>query len=505
MFKRALVSVSDKQNLIPFLKPLVENGMELVSTGGTAKFLREQGWKVTDISEVTSFPEILDGRVKTLHPFVHMGLLAKLSDPTHVAALKEHKVKAFDLVVGNLYPFEQAVKKNANEEELIENIDIGGPSFLRSASKNFETIAVVCNPSDYTWIQEKSYNLNREDRKILASKVFRMVSAYDSLIADTLNQQDLNPDPWTFAARIKSQLRYGENSHQSAFWYESTGAKDGLVNAKVLQGKELSYNNILDLEASFQLCQKFSEPCVVAVKHNNPCGVAIDHDPVQAVAKALKSDPVSVFGGIIAINVPVTTEMAKLLSPVFLECILAPQFDTGALEIFAAKKNLRLLQWDFRNYSQNFEFRSVSGGVLIQKTDRNFSDPKDWQIIGQKPDQDLTRTMLFGEKVCAQLKSNAIAIVSDGQTVGLGMGQVNRVDAVEHAITRWKAHHSNKENVVLISDAFFPFSDSIEKAAQAGIKWVLQPGGSIKDEDVKQAALRLGVNLILTGIRHFKH
>jgi phosphoribosylaminoimidazolecarboxamide formyltransferase / IMP cyclohydrolase len=512
MFKRALISVSDKQNLIPFLKPLVESGMEIVSTGGTAKYLREQGWHVTDISEVTHFPEILDGRVKTLHPFVHMGLLAKLSDPSHLGALKEHKVKAFDLVVGNLYPFEKAVQNGADEEELIENIDIGGPSFLRSASKNFETIAVVCNPQDYSWIQEKNYKLTRDDRKLLASKVFRMVSAYDSLISDTLNPVAKDSkgeiqlsNPWTFAASLKSQLRYGENSHQSAFWYESTGARDGLTKAKILQGKELSYNNILDLEASFQLCQKFSEPCVVAVKHNNPCGVAVDLNPVKAVEKALKSDPVSVFGGIIAINVPVSAEMAKLFSQVFLECILAPKFEAGALEVFGSKKNLRLLEWDFRNYTQDFEFRSVSGGTLIQMTDMKFSKPSEWQVIGELPTEEMTRTMIFGEKVCAQLKSNAIALVSDGQTIGLGMGQVNRVDAVEHAITRWKSYHASQKNVVLISDAFFPFADSIEKAAQAGIKWVFQPGGSVKDEEVKQVALRLGVNLILTGIRHFKH
>jgi phosphoribosylaminoimidazolecarboxamide formyltransferase / IMP cyclohydrolase len=503
MFKRALVSVSDKQNLIPFLKPLVENGMELVSTGGTAKFLREQGWKVTDISEVTKFPEILDGRVKTLHPFVHMGLLAKISEPSHVEALNSHDVKAFDLVVGNLYPFEQAVKKKANEEELIENIDIGGPSFLRSASKNFETIAVVCDPVDYQWIQDKSFKLNREDRKKLAAKVFRMVSAYDSLISDTLDSD--NNNPWTFAARIKSKLRYGENSHQSAYWYESTGSTNGLVQAEILQGKELSYNNILDLEAAFQLCQKFTEPCVVAVKHNNPCGVAINSDPLIAVEKALKSDPVSVFGGIIAINFSVTKEMAQLLSSLFLECILAPKFESGALEVLSQKKNLRLLKWDFRNYNQDVEFRSVSGGILIQKSDQKFSQPTEWQVLGQTPDVQMTETLLFGEKVCAQLKSNAIAIVSDGQTLGLGMGQVNRIDAVEHAILRWKSHHPNIESAVLISDAFFPFADSIEKAAQAGIKWILQPGGSVKDEDVKQAALRLGVNLILTGIRHFKH
>lgn len=503
MFKRALVSVSDKQNLITFLKPLVEKGMEIVSTGGTAKFLREQGWTVTDISEVTNFPEVLDGRVKTLHPFVHMGLLAKLNNPEHVSTLAEHDVKSFDLVVGNLYPFEQALKKNAGEEELIENIDIGGPSFLRSASKNFDTIAVVCDPQDYAWIQEKSYQLNREDKKILAAKVFRMISAYDCLIAETLDP--IHKNPWTFAARLKSQLRYGENSHQSGYWYEAIGAPDGLVKAKVLQGKELSYNNILDLEASFQLCQKFSEPCVVAVKHNNPCGVAIDRDPTRAVEKALKSDPVSVFGGIVSINVPVTAEIAKTLSTVFLECILAPKFETSALEIFATKKNLRLLEWDFRRYNQEFEFKSVSGGVLVQFVDKKYSTPSEWEIIGQQPDEEMIRTLLFGEKVCAQLKSNAIALVSNGQTLGLGMGQVNRVDAVEHAITRWKSHHPSISNIALISDAFFPFSDSIEKAAQAGIKWILQPGGSIKDDEVKQAALRLGVNLILTGIRHFKH
>ncbi len=503
MFKRALISVSDKQNLLSFLKPLVENGMEIVSTGGTAKFLRQQGWKVTDISEVTKFPEVLDGRVKTLHPFVHMGLLARLSDSEHMSSLAEYQVEPFDLVIGNLYPFAQALKRNAVEEELIENIDIGGPSFLRSASKNFETIAVVCDPQDYDWIQKKSYQLDRADRKILAAKVFKMVSAYDCLISETLDST--NKNPWTFAAQLKSELRYGENSHQSGYWYESIGAQNGLVKAQILQGKELSYNNILDLEASFQLCQKFSEACVVAVKHNNPCGVGIDSNPIRAVEKALKSDPVSIFGGIVAINVPVTQEMAEILSPIFLECILAPFFESGALKVFATKKNLRLLQWDFTKYNQEFEFRSVSGGLLVQFTDQKFSIPSNWQIFGNKPDETLTRTLLFGEKVCAQLKSNAIAIVSNGQTIGLGMGQVNRIDAVEQAISRWKTHHPEAQNVALISDAFFPFADSIEKAAQAGIKWILQPGGSLKDEEVKQAALRLGVHLILTGIRHFKH
>ncbi len=503
MFKRALVSVSDKKNLIEFLKPLVEKGLEIVSTGGTARCLREQGWKVTDISEVTGFPEVLDGRVKTLHPFVHMGLLAKQSDAEHVKTLSHHQVKPFDLVVGNLYPFEETLKKNASEEELIENIDIGGPSFLRSSAKNFETIAVVCDPQDYKWIQDKNYQLDRADRKILAAKVFRMISAYDNLISSTLDP--VRKNPWTMGARLKSQLRYGENAHQSAYWYEAHGAVDGLTQAAILQGKELSFNNILDLEAAFQLCQKFQDPAVVAVKHNNPCGVAIDKSPVVAVEKAMKSDPVSVFGGIVAVNRPVTLEMAKKLNAVFLECVLAPKFEQEARDLFSMKKNLRLLEWDFTHYSQEFEFKSVSGGLLVQSSDHKFSNPAEWQIIGETPSSDLVETMLFGERVCSALKSNAIAIVSAGQTVGLGMGQVNRVDAVEHAIQRWKSHHNDKKDVVLISDAFFPFPDSIEKASQAGVKWILQPGGSMKDEEVKQAALRLGVNLILTGIRHFKH
>lgn len=503
MFKRALVSVSDKTNLIEFLKPLVSQGIEIVSTGGTARSLREQGWKVTDISEVTGFPEVLDGRVKTLHPFVHMGLLGKQSNPDHVKTLSQHQVKAFDLVIGNLYPFEETLKKEASEEDLIENIDIGGPSFLRSSAKNFESIAVVCDPNDYKWIQEKNYILDRTDRKLLAAKVFRMISAYDSLISATLDP--IHKNPWTYGARLKSQLRYGENSHQSAYWYEAHGVQNGLTKAQILQGKELSYNNILDLEAAFQLCQKFSEPAVVAVKHNNPCGVSFDINPELAVEKALKSDPVSVFGGIVAINRPVSLEMAKKLNSVFLECILAPKFEKDALELFATKKNLRLLEWDFTKSVPEFEFRSVSGGVLVQSADLRFSVPEEWQIIGEKPSKQLAETLLFGERVCSALKSNAIAIVSAGQTVGLGMGQVNRVDAVEQAIQRWKTHHSQAKDVALISDAFFPFPDSIEKASQAGIKWVLQPGGSMKDEEVKQTALRLGVNLILTGIRHFKH
>lgn len=503
MFKRALVSVSDKTNLKDFLSPLVQQGMTLVSTGGTARYLREMGWKVTDVSEVTNFPEVLDGRVKTLHPHVHMGLLAVQSNPEHVQALEKFQVAPFDLVVGNLYPFEEALRKNSTEPELIENIDIGGPSFLRSSAKNFETVTVVCDPQDYHWIQEKSYNLTRDDRKKLAAKVFRLISVYDQLISETLDPEAMSL--WSVGGKLKQKLRYGENSHQQAWWIQKTGDTSGLADATIIQGKELSYNNLLDLDAALSLCRRFQSPAAVAVKHNNPCGAAVDQDSEKALDKALKADPVSVFGGIVVVNFEVQESHAHLMKDLFLECVLAPKFSSEALEVLSAKKNLRLLQWQFPRVESTMEVKSITGGYLVQNLDAKFSDPAEWQIVGAQPDEGLVQTIQFGEQVCASLKSNAIAIVADGQTLGLGMGQVNRVDAVEQSLQRWKKHHADQKNAVLISDAFFPFPDSVEKAAQQGIKWIVQPGGSLKDAEVKQKAEQLGVNMILTGIRHFKH
>lgn len=505
MFKRALISVSQKEGLIEFLRPLVAQGMELVSTGGTAQFLKEQGWAVTDVSDVTKFPEVLDGRVKTLHPFIHMGLLAKKDSPAHQQTLKDWDVKSFDLVVGNLYPFEKAVQANSTEDELIEKIDIGGPSFLRSAAKNFSKIAIVCDPKDYEWIQKKNYQLDLNDHKRLAAQVFRVTSCYDQLIASQLD--DSIQTQFSFAGKLKQTLRYGENDHQPAWWFENTGLTSGLSLIQQLGGKELSYNNLLDLDSAFGLSKHFQSPTVVAVKHNNPCGVATAADPMVALKKALSSDPVSVFGGIVAVNFEITAEHSELLHSVFLECLLAPNYSSQALDILKSKKNFRILQIPKSSYQKNLEsqIRTISGGFLIQKNDLRFSTSQDWKVLGQKPSSETTDDILFGEKVCAALKSNAIAIVGLGQTLGLGMGQVNRVDAVEQAISRWKKHHPSQKNAVLVSDAFFPFPDSIQKCADAGISWVVQPGGSVKDAEVIAMAEKLKVNLVMTGIRHFRH
>lgn len=502
MFKNALISVSDKSGLIEFIKPLADQGMRVVSTGGTYEYLKKNGIAVIDISEQTGFPEVMGGRVKTLHPRVHMALLSRPGVKEDDEILKKEGLEPFDLLVCNLYPFEKALQEGAEGAALIEKIDIGGPTLLRASAKNFSRMSVVCDPKDYSWILKKQ-NLELEDRKKLAAKVFSHVSVYDSMIAEKLMAE---AETFSIGGYQVMELRYGENPQQKAAWYRKAGALTGLHQSEVLQGKPLSFNNILDLEAASLLVRQFSEPATVAVKHNNPCGVAIDRDLSKAVEKALKADPVSVFGGIVACNRTIEATEAKLLSNLFLECIVAPYFSKEALDIFAVKKNLRILKWEkMLESSSHMDLRSVSGGFLIQETDLHFSDPKEWKVIGEKPTAEIEKDLLFAEKVCASLKSNAIAIVKNGQSVGLGMGQVNRVEAVQHAIDRMKTHFTKLEGSILASDAFFPFPDSIEKAAAAGVRWILQPGGSVKDEEVIAAAQRLGVNMVLTGQRHFRH
>lgn len=505
MFKRALVSVSDKTGLIEFLEPLVKQGLEIVSTGGTAEFLKKQSWKITDISEVTKFPEVLDGRVKTLHPHVHMGLLAKTDSSDHMNTLKTHQVEMFDLVVGNLYPFEKALQDNLKGQDLIEKIDIGGPSFLRSAAKNFSSVTVVCRPSDYIWIQKKNYQLDLADRQILASRVFRLASDYDQMIASSLAGQV--EDIHSFSGKLKQKLRYGENEQQTGYWFQNSGKKSGLTLVEQLNGKELSYNNLLDLDAALNFVSQFRMPAAVAVKHNNPCGAAYGQKGDVVLKKTLESDPVSVFGGVVATNFTVSAQQADLLNSLFIECVLAPDFSNEALEILKSKKNIRLLKGaqEIFQKSMTQEIRSISGGFLLQDKDFGSSDSKKWKIIGEPLNSSMMELAYFGEAVCASLKSNAIAIVGYGQALGLGMGQVNRVDAVEQAIQRWKKNHPNLNEVLLVSDAFFPFSDSIEKCFDAGIRWILQPGGSIKDGEVIQRATDLKLNMILTGQRHFRH
>ncbi len=509
--KCALISVSDKTGLIEFLQPLVKRGMQVVSTGGTLKYLNENAIAAVDISVVTGFPEVLDGRVKTLHPFVHMGLLADTTNPKHVAQLKEHNVASFDLVVGNLYHFEQtALMDNATNDELIEKIDIGGPSFLRSSAKNFKSVTVLCDPNDYSWVQEKILkdDMNQHDRQRLAMKVFSLTSYYDALIVQRLceNMEDLNY--LNLPLKKKSGLRYGENAHQAAVWFENPLDKNNLAKVHIHQGKELSYNNILDLDASASLVYLFPEPACVAVKHNNPCAAAIGETQAKALEKVIAADPKSIFGGILAFNYEFDLHCVELIKPLFLECLIAPSFSDEALNELKVKKNLRVLSWTPKlNLKSSDSLKSVLGGILKQSADK-FSYEK-WQTYGAKITENIKLQMEFGEKVCSYLKSNAIALVYQGQTVGLGMGQVNRVDAVQQAFARMEDYRRRAdvkiEDVVLVSDAFFPFADSIELIARQQIKWILQPGGSVKDEEVIKAAMQNNISMTLSSQRHFRH
>jgi phosphoribosylaminoimidazolecarboxamide formyltransferase / IMP cyclohydrolase len=446
----------------------------------------------------------MDGRVKTLHPRVHMAILSRKDNAEDAALLKKEGLDPFDLIIVNLYPFEEARTKNLPDHELIEFIDIGGPSLLRAAAKNHDRLAVVCEPEDYAWIAGKK-ELNLADRRRLAARVFRHTSRYDDLIAKTLTTPEENQHDSLVGRRV-AELRYGENPHQKANWYRLPEEKGGLHQAKILHGKPLSYNNILDLDAAIGTVRELKEPAAVAVKHGNPCGVGTDKTISGAVLRSIQSDPVSVFGGIIALNRPVDLQAAEEMAKIFLECIIAPEFSPEALARLQKKKDLRLLEWpEMLSTPDGYQFRSVNGGFLVQSPDQLSQWSDTWKIIGENPSESIRRDMLLAWAVCARLKSNAIAIVSDGRTVGLGMGQVNRVDAVEHAIGRMHKHHPEAKNPVLASDAFFPFADSIEIAAKAGIHWVIQPGGSIRDEEVFARAKELGTNLVITGVRHFRH
>ncbi len=509
--QRALVSVSDKAGLIDFLSPLVKKGLEVVSTGGTLEFLKKNQIPAIDISAVTNFPEVLDGRVKTLHPFVHMGLLADQRNPKHLEQLQKHDVKSFDLVVGNLYPFEQAaLDTNSTEEQLIEKIDIGGPSFLRSSAKNYHSVIVVCDPQDYSWIQTKilADQVLIADRQKLAMKVFSLTSYYDALIVQKLSAAQAEHKYLNLPLKLKSELRYGENAHQKASWYENPLQINSLSQMQIHQGKELSYNNLLDLDAAWGLVQQFKQAACIAVKHNNPCGAAVASTLLEASQKAIQSDPKSIFGGIIAFNQVVDIKVCEAFSEIFLECVIAPQFTAESLQFLSAKKNLRVLSLPLKNYAlQSLNYKSISGGALVQQSD-SFID-SNWKILGDAPTTEILETMKFGEKVVGFLKSNAIAIVARGQTIGLGMGQVNRVDAVQQALSRLQDYQQrqtlNMSDVVLVSDAFFPFPDSVELISQFGLRWIVQPGGSAKDQLVIEAAQKNKINMVLTEVRHFRH
>ncbi len=512
--QRAILSVTDKTGLVDFARRLAALGIELISTGGTAKLLRESGIAVKDISDLTGFPEMLDGRVKTLHPKVHGGILHRREDPKHVAAVKEHGIQPIDMVVVNLYAFEKtAAKPGVAFEELIENIDIGGPSMIRSAAKNFHDVAIITSPSDYESIADEldlnAGQLSKETRWRLAQKAFATTAAYDSAIASTLERispekvelsQDIFPDTLRFSFHKTLDLRYGENPHQKAAMY-SDGSGKGVANARQLQGKELSFNNIVDLQVAWDLAQEFDEPVVAIIKHTNPCGTATGKTLAEAYQRALECDPVSAFGGVIGVNRPVDLAAAEEMHKLFLEVIAAPSFDEAAKEKFASKKNLRLVEVVAAN--QKWILKNVSGGMLVQDADVRLLQESDLRVVTKRPPTpEETRALLFAWKVCKHVKSNAIVYARDGQTVGVGAGQMSRVDSAK--IGAMKAQLPLK-GTVAASDAFFPFPDGVEEIAKAGATAIIQPGGSQRDPEVIEAADRLGLAMLFTGVRHFRH
>jgi phosphoribosylaminoimidazolecarboxamide formyltransferase/IMP cyclohydrolase len=502
MFQNALVSVSDKSGLDDFLRPYADAGLRIVSSGGTAKYLEEKGFQVIHVSEQTQFPEVMGGRVKTLHPYIHMPLLQRSHVEEDQRILQDYKLMPFDLVVVNLYPFQQGLMNKKSEKEMVELIDIGGPSLLRASAKNFESVSVICDPSDYEWVS-KEKNLDLNTRRKLAAKVFQHVSHYDHCIGTYLTDQNLT---LPLGERHKV-LRYGENPQQKGEWYRS--GKQGIHQAEILQGKELSYNNLLDLDAAVETLSLFNDtPAVISVKHNNPCGVATGTTIEAALGLSLKADPVSVFGGIVAMNRALDEKCAEQLVGLFLECVVAPEVTEEARKILASKKNLRVLLWPgLESYAGNksLSFRSISGGYLTQDPDSVSIDKNQWKVVSGDLNEDDWQGLQFAWRVCAALKSNAIAVTSTDQSLGLGMGQVNRVDAVEQAFTRALQFHAQQTQRYLASDAFFPFPDSIERAAKYGVKAIVQPGGSIKDDEVIAKAKELGVTMVFTGTRHFRH
>jgi phosphoribosylaminoimidazolecarboxamide formyltransferase/IMP cyclohydrolase len=518
--QRALLSVTDKTGIVEFARKLADFDVELISTGGTAKLLRDSHIPVKDISELTGFPEMMDGRVKTLHPKVHGGILHVRDNPTHVAAAREHGIVPIDMVVVNLYAFEKtAAKPGVHFDEIIENIDIGGPSMVRSAAKNFRDVAIVTSPEDYSAIAtEMAANggqLNLATRWRLAQKAFATTAAYDGAIAATLagisldeagKEFQLEKPANDFPARLNfslgkvMDLRYGENPHQRAAMY-SDGSGTGIANGRQLQGKELSYNNIVDLQAAWDLAQEFDETVCVIIKHTNPCGTATGGTLRQAYLRALEADPVSAFGGVIGVNRIIDGEAAEEMAKLFVEAIAAPGFDAAAREKFAAKKNLRLVE--VKAGAQTPVIKHVSGGMLVQDADVRPLTPVDLKVVTErKPTEEEMRALLFAWKVCKHVKSNAIVYAREGQSIGVGAGQMSRVDSCK--IGAMKAVLPLKGSVAA-SDAFFPFPDGVEEIGKNGATAVIQPGGSVRDQEVIDTANRLGLAMVLTGVRHFRH
>jgi phosphoribosylaminoimidazolecarboxamide formyltransferase / IMP cyclohydrolase len=511
--KRALVSVSDKTGIVEFCAVLKKFGVEILSTGGTARVLSENNIPVIEVSDYTGFPEMLDGRVKTLHPKIHGGLLALRDNNAHMKTLKEHNIGLIDMVVVNLYPFEKTVAKpDVTREQAIENIDIGGPSMLRSAAKNHQSVAVVSSAGQYQSIikelESNKGSISEETCRELASAVFRTTSAYDGAIFNYLSK---NQSPGNFPQSLNLQfskiqeLRYGENPHQKAAFYSEGNSLKGLSALKQLWGKELSFNNILDLNAAVNLIKEFADPAAVFIKHNNPCGVAENKDLLKAYKQAWDCDKLSAFGGIIAVNRPIELALAKLIAKSgFLECIICPRFAQPALELLKAKKNLRLLELPgLSGKTEALDFKRVNGGLLVQDEDILTLDQKTLKVVTQKkPAKADMESLIFAWKVAKHVKSNAIILTRGTKTVAIGAGQMSRVDSV--FITKRKAGKLTK-NSCLASDAFFPKDDAVLEAAKMGVKAIIQPGGSIADEEIIKACDKHSISMVFTGIRHFRH
>ena len=506
MTKRALISVSDKTNIVEFAKGLEKHGFEVISTGGTFTHLKNNGVSCISIEDVTHFPEILEGRVKTLHPKIHGGLLSKRGNELHNKHVAENNIEYIDLVCVNLYPFEATVKKEAvSEEEIIENIDIGGPSMLRSAAKNFNDVAVVTDINDYNRVlsELEQGGISYETRRALAIKVFNTTASYDAAIANYFNKKDnLVPEKLILSYTLQDSLRYGENPHQKAYHYvQDNNESYALQNAVQLHGKEMSYNNIQDASAALDILSEFDETTCVAVKHMNPCGVATGSSVFEAYSRAYEADPVSIFGGIVAVNGKVDKETAEKMHSIFLEIILATDYDEEALEILTKKKNLRIYKLSEKNNNHEQQIKSVRGGILVQDFNDKLADEYE-SVTEKKVDETQQKDIEFGLKVVKHVKSNAIVVVKDGQTLGIGAGQMNRVGSCKIALEQ---AGEKAKGAVLASDAFFPMRDSADIAADYGISAIVQPGGSIRDQESIDACNEKGVAMVFSKIRHFKH
>ena len=514
MAKRALLSVSDKTGIVDFAKGLTELGFEIISTGGTAKALKEAGLSVIGVSDITGFPECLDGRVKTLHPKIHAGILAMRSNPEHVKQLSELGVDTIDVVAINLYPFRQTIaKEGVAFEEAIENIDIGGPTMIRAAAKNYQDVAVVVDPSDYEKIlaeYKAGGEVTLETKLDLAYKVFEHTASYDTLISTYLRNQigkELFPKTLSLTYEKVQDMRYGENPHQAAVFYKELGNIDGtLASAKQLHGKELSYNNINDANGALELVKEFDEPAVVACKHANPCGVGTGSTILEAYIRAYEGDPVSIFGGIIAANREIDEATATEINKIFIEIVIAPSFTQGAIDVLTKKKNIRLLELPsiaVKRGKNEFDMKRVMGGLLVQQRDNELYNEEDWKVVTESaPTEKEIEDLKFAWKVVKHAKSNGIAIAKDKMSLGVGPGQTNRIVpthvAIDYAGERAKG-------AVLASDAFFPFPDCVEAAAKAGIRAIIQPGGSLNDQASIEAANKHGIAMVFCGMRHFKH